>query len=280
MLTLRTNYEELQKNIIETTRKYLADNTHLKSLIVGISGGIDSAVTCALARNVLADVPDIALIGRLLPIETNTPEEIERGEKVGRAFCDACENRDLTNAYRNLYDSFVVGSERAQDQATTEKIRRGNLKARVRMAYLFDLAHAHQGMVLSTDNYTEFLLGFWTLHGDVGNYGMIQNLWKTEVYGLAEHLAGTYRKKGNQAGAAALQLCIEAVPTDGLGITGSDFEQIGVTDYRSADTLLINYLKGNTAGEDHPTIVKHKQTEFKRHDPQAIPRKTLFKLDE
>jgi NAD+ synthetase len=277
MLTIRTNYETLLKNIIETTGKYLTDNAHLKSLIIGLSGGIDSAITCALAREVLAEVPDVALIGRILPIETNTPEEIERGVKVGRSFCDAFENRDLTKAYRDLYSSFVAGSNRAQDNATEEKVRRGNLKARVRMAYLFDLAHAEQGMVLSTDNYTELLLGFWTLHGDVGNYGMIQNLWKTEVYGLGEHLVGKYKKEENHDRSLALQLCIDAIPTDGLGITSSDFEQIGVADYHSADALLIDYLKGNTSLENHPTIAKHKQTAFKRCDPQAIPRKTLFK---
>jgi NAD+ synthetase len=277
MLTIRTDHEKLLENIIETTGNYLKDNTHLKSLIVGLSGGIDSAVTCALARDVLARVPTVTLMGSILPIETNTPQEIDRGENVGRSFCDAFETRDLTKAYRDLYRSFVANSSRAQDTKTEEKIRRGNLKARVRMAYLFDIAHAKKGMVLSTDNYTEFLLGFWTLHGDVGNYGMIQNLWKTEVYSLADHLVDKYKKEGKQDKALALLRCIEAVPTDGLGITSNDFEQIGVADYRSADALLIDYLKGNTNLESHPTIIKHKQTAFKRHDPHSIPRKTLFK---
>jgi NAD+ synthetase len=277
MLTIRTDYEKLLGNIVATTEKYLTENPHLKSLIIGLSGGIDSAVTCALAREVLERIPGIVLIGRILPIETNTAEETERGEKVGRSFCDVVETSDLTQAYRDLYASFVSGSNREKDHSRSEKIRRGNLKARVRMAYLFDLAHAERGMVLSTDNYTELLLGFWTLHGDVGNYGMIQNLWKTEVYGLADHLAGLYQEQGNQDKARALKGCIEAIPTDGLGITSSDFEQIGVSDYRSADTLLIDYLKGNKKTEDHPTIIKHKQTAFKRHDPQSIPRKTLFK---
>ncbi len=277
MLTIRTNYEKLLENIVKTTGKYVTDNPHLKSLIIGLSGGIDSAVTCALAREVLEYAPGVVLIGRILPIETNTAQEIERGEKVGRSFCDTFENSDLTQAYLDLYTSFVAGSNRAQDDTTAEKIRRGNLKARVRMAYLFDLAHAEKGMVLSTDNYTELLLGFWTLHGDVGNYGMIQNLWKTEVYGLADHLAGKYKERGDHNKALALQLCIEAIPTDGLGITSSDFEQIGVSDYRSADTILIDYLKGNRSAENHPTIVRHNQTAFKRHDPQSIPRKTLFK---
>ena len=86
-----------------------------------------------------------------------------------------------------------------------------------------------------------------------------------------------YKKAEKHERASALQRCIEAVPTDGLGITKSDFEQIGVTDYRAADLLLIEHLKGATRDENHPTIVKHRQTAFKRLDPQNIPRKTLFK---
>jgi len=60
------------------------------------------------------------------------------------------------------------------------------MKARIRMILLYDLAGGNDGMVLSTDNYTEYLLGFWTLHGDVGDFGMIQSLWKTEVYDMVE----------------------------------------------------------------------------------------------
>ena len=103
------------------------------------------------------------------------------------------------------------------------------------MIYLFDLAHFKEGMVLSTDNYTELMLGFWTLHGDVGNFGLLQYLWKTEVYGLAKHLEAEYRSKNQHDKADALKHSIDALPTDGLGITTSDFDQIQVPDYETAD---------------------------------------------
>jgi len=276
MLTIRKNYDTIFLNILNTVRQYLNENRHLKSFVIGISGGIDSALTCALAHEVLRDEPDIKLVGRSIPIETNTENEMARAEDIGKRFCDHFEIKDLTETYRAFYKALVAGTRRDQEETTDEKIRRGNIKARVRMAYLFDLAHFEKGMVLSTDNYTELLLGFWTLHGDVGNYGFLQYLWKTEVYGLAKHMVGNYREQQNIKKADALQACIDAVPTDGLGITGSDFDQIGVPDYETADRLLIGYLDGNTENLDHPVIKRHKSSAFKRLDPQNISRKVLL----
>jgi len=275
MHTISIDYEKMFKNIISNGRQYLKENKTLKSLVMGISGGIDSALTCALAFEVIKEVPDVKLMGRSIPIETNTAQELGRASAVGDAFCDQFESKDLTAAFRHLYKELVTAG-RNDDDSTQEKIRRGNLKARVRMSYLFDLAHYENGMVLSTDNYTELLLGFWTLHGDVGNYGMLQYLWKTEVYGLASYLVDCYRRDEAHDKAGALQPCIEAIPTDGLGITASDFDQIGVPDYEAADMLLIDYLNGNTDNSDHPVIQRHLGSAFKRLDPQNIIRELIF----
>jgi NAD+ synthetase len=267
----------MHKRIVQKVREYLTANHELKSLVMGLSGGIDSGLTCVLAHEALVDVPSVRLITRNLPIESNTEEEIRRSEAVGRAFSDDYREKDLTQAYTGLYREYVSGSDRAVDGSEDEKIRRGNVKARIRMAYLFDLAHASRGMVLSTDNYTEFQLGFWTLHGDVGNYGMLQYLWKTEVYGLAKYRVDAYRGEGQQEKAEALQRCVEAVPTDGLGITTSDFDQIGVRDYETADRMLIDYLNGDHRLRDHPLIVRHRRSEFKRNDPRNIPREQIVR---
>lgn len=276
MHQISNDHKRMFTNIEKIVRKYLDGNPNLDSLVVGISGGIDSALTCALAHEVLKDVPEVKLIGRSIPIETNTAQERQRARRVGEVFCDQFESKDLTDAYRNLYRELTAGTGRGDDESSGEKIRRGNLKARVRMTYLFDLAHAEKGMVLSTDNYTELLLGFWTLHGDVGNYGFLQYLWKTEVYGLARYLAEEYRKSGQGEKADALQQCIEAIPTDGLGITASDFDQIGVPDYETADRVLIDYLNGDTSVSDHPVIKRHEGSVFKRMDPQNIQRVFLL----
>ena len=275
MLDISTDYDLMIYNIKKSLAGYLTANPTLKSLVVGLSGGIDSALTCILAAETLTDIPDVRLIGRSIPIETNTDQETQRGEKVGRLFSDSYETCDLSAAYRNLYHE-LVPQDRAEDDSFNEKIRRGNIKARLRMIYLFDLAHANSGMVLSTDNLTELLLGFWTLHGDVGNYGLIQNLWKTEVYGLAAHLEDRYRQSGRTEKADALSDCIDAVPTDGLGITSSDFDQLEVTTYQAADRLLTEHLKDPSAYPDHPVIRRYHATRFKRSDPINIRREEIL----
>lgn len=275
MLEIRDDYNLMYKNIVKTFRQYLNDNK-LKSLIIGLSGGIDSALTAALAYEALRDIDGIELIGRSIPIETNKDDEIDRGEKIGINFCHSFEVKDLTDAYFNLH-SGLVSEDRKKDLSKGEKIRCGNIKARIRMTYLFDLAHFYNGMVLSTDNHTELLLGFWTLHGDVGNYGMIQYLWKTEVYGLSKFLVDRYRDNGETDKADSLQLCIDATPTDGLGITSSDFDQIGVKSYGEADKLLIDYINGNKDNINHPVIERCIQSKYKRVDPQNIARDTILK---
>lgn len=277
MISRPEDYETVFHNIVQTLRYYLSGHPVLKSLVVGLSGGIDSALTCALAYEVLKDIDSVTLIGRTIPIESNTPQETERAQSIGNAFCDDFEVKDLTIAAQHLYNEVVSGTHREKDSFTHEKVRRGNIKARTRMVYLFDLAHFHNGMVLSTDNYTELLLGFWTLHGDVGNYGILQYLWKTEVYGLAGYLVKRYTKLSEGEKAKALNACIDAVPTDGLGITGSDFDQIGVTTYKEADEILIGYLNGSLDHADHPVIKRHLASSFKRVDPQNIDRQTLLK---
>jgi NAD+ synthetase len=278
MLTIRTDYQRLYQNILSTGKTYLTEHPSLKSLIIGLSGGIDSGLAAALASDLVGHMPHIHLIGRAIPIETNHPHEIDRAEKIGAAFCTSFETKELTDAYLHLKAAVLSGTGREKAVDHGEKVRQGNIKARTRMIYLFDLAHFHQGMVLSTDNYTELLLGFWTLHGDVGNYGFIQYLWKTEVYGLARFLVEKYRAAGHSDKADALQLCIDAVPTDGLGITSSDFEQIGVTTYEEADRILIDYLKGERTHAAHPLIKRHLASAFKRSDPLNIPRERLFSL--
>ena len=275
MFSIRTNYKTIYENILDTAGEYLKKNTGIQSLVIGLSGGIDSALTCVIASELIKQFPGMRLIGRSIPIETNTDHEIIRAKKIGENFCTLFQQEDLTAAFQNLYKDLMSNSHRKHSESYEEKIRRGNVKARLRMVYLFDLAHYEKGMVLSTDNYTELLLGFWTLHGDVGNYGFLQYLWKTEVYGLSQFLVDHYRSRNEISKADALQSCIDAVPTDGLGITTSDFDQIGVTDYTMVDHILIRYLKGEEENRDHPVIVRHIRSEFKRRDPQNISREAL-----
>lgn len=130
-----------------------------------------------------------------------------------------------------LDDTETMHPEKSKQQTL---IANGNIQARLRMIYLYNLASIHNGLVMSTDNQTEYQLGFWTIHGDVGD--PIQDLWKTEVYQLAEWLKLFYYTDGDKA--VAIGESIKLTPTDGLGISNSDLDQIGAKSYNDVDRVL------------------------------------------
>lgn len=267
-----TNYKKAIENIQNELRVYL-QKSKLKSLILGVSGGVDSALTAALAKPVCYEL-ELRLFCRSITISTNKPDEIYRAKLIGEAFGHDFREVHLSDTFEKIIPGIIEDYNQTDTDEFSYKIRQGNVKARMRMIYLYDLAGKHNGMVLSTDNYTELLLGFWTLHGDVGDYGMIQNIWKTEVYEMAEYLVANYEDEHQ---ANALKACIEAVPTDGLGITNSDLDQIGASSYQEVDKILISYLKD----QDNSEILKHKVvqrklgSEYKRTNPFNIPREKI-----
>ena len=124
------------------------------------------------------------------------------------------------------------------------------------MIHLYDIASIRKGLVMSTDNQTEYQLGFWTIHGDVGDFDPIQDLWKTEVYGLANYLRDRYKSKALEAlhndyketcdkyraMSYAVYSSCKLIPTDGLGISNSDLEQIGAKSYDEVDDILSRYI--------------------------------------
>jgi len=271
------DYKRLVQNIRTELETYLKEN-NLKALVLGMSGGIDSTITAALAQPVCEKL-GVELIGRSIAIGTNKQDEIDRGADAGKAFCTRFDAVDLTDTFNDMVEGMFV-NQGPQETDIDFRIRLGNMKARIRMIYLYNLAQKYKGMVLSTDNKTELLLGFWTLHGDVGDYGMIQNLWKTEVYGLANYLAGLYGVDGDTY--KVLKDAIDAIPTDGLGVTGSDLEQLGVDTYAEVDDILKrlteeDYLFNETEYRTNPVIQRHIRTKFKRENPYNIPERILRK---
>lgn len=268
-------------NIRTNLKTYIEENG-IKSLVIGISGGIDSALCAALARPV-CDELGIPLIGRSIPITTNTSDERDRAEAVGKAFCtDFDEDYTMNSIFGTVWSSLKVAGWDVENPK--EDFRMGNVKARLRMMALYDLAQLHNGMVLSTDNYTELMLGFWTLHGDVGDYGMIQNLWKTEVYDLADYMSSDLPHPQSEA----LWSCVMADATDGLGISKTDLDQImpgwegsSRAGYEKVDKILFSYFIGvkeweENPIEDHPVVQRHLKSEFKRNNPYNIPRNRIL----
>lgn len=273
---LAKNYELIYKNIKTYFLNYL-ERTKIKNFILGVSGGIDSCLVAALICKIKQEENlDINLIGRSLFIKGNKFDEIRRSIHVGAVFCDEFEYHGLNIQYYltllSTYQKLLFKND------FDSKIRKGNIKARLRMIYLYDLARKNNGIVLSTDNLTEYFLGFWTLHGDVGDLGLIQNLWKTEVYELSWFLANS-----NRYGHMPLNECVTAMPTDGLGITESDYDQFGLKNetatggYRFIDEVLINHLNNPSYIGPTPKIIeRYLNSQFKRENPESISREYLL----
>ena len=252
------------EHLIETTENYIVSNG-LDSMVLGISGGIDSTVCAAICHEVsLRSNRQIKFIGRSLPIKNQViySEEYDASKLVGNAFCDDFRVVNLSWIYENMLGEIVEHEEDKKVKGFSYKgiedrsenqtpIANGNIQARLRMTYLYNLAGINKGLVIDTDNLTEHYLGFFTIHGDQGDFNPIGGLWKTEVYQLAKHIAYEYKKKAEnliddditlshtyEKMYNALWASIRLTPTDGLGISNSDLEQIGADNYNQVDDIL------------------------------------------
>ena len=205
-----------QQAIVQWLEAY-KEQTGASTAAMGISGGVDSALTAALLK-----LAGWRVIGFALPIHQD-PTETERGREAAEALqLDDFRVVDLSAAYDTLVANFgeVVDTTLTQDALKDDqgvKIRKGNLRARTRMQALYTVAHANNGLVASTDNLSELQAGFWTLHGDVGDISPIQSFNKGWEIPMLSKLSGvpeaTWRAK----------------PTDGLGIDAGDEAQLGCT---------------------------------------------------
>lgn len=262
----------------------------LKSIVCGISGGIDSTVSAVIASNVCKKV-GIPFIGRSLPCSTNKKEETVSANLVGKAFCDDFKEVNLENIFNVMKDGFET------NECEMTKLQAGNVKARLRMTYLRNLASIHSGIVLDNDNFTEWNLGFWTVGGDSPmdiNLGL-HYLWKTEVYVLANFLLEEQNQSDKYQ---ALLASIDLTPTDGNGVSVSDCEQFGLKDYWEVDdvlkTMFFNHKKtfGFVPYDNRPEYLRlidsygktgvdkvislHKKTKFKRENFPITP---TFKIE-
>jgi NAD+ synthase len=144
-------------------------------LVVGLSGGIDSAVAAALAVDALgAD----KVTGIMMPYATSSAESLTDAQAVAKGLGLATEKVDITP----MASAFLASVP------DTERVRRGNVMARCRMVVLYDRSAQHDALVLGTGNRTEGLLGYTTMYGDNAcALNPLGQLYKTEVRLLAAH---------------------------------------------------------------------------------------------
>lgn len=281
MFDTKIKVDKVHEMMVNHLADYIMNNG-LRAAVLGISGGIDSTVVAYILKDVEHELTvnrkyrNFTFVGISMPTETTNPEEFRISELVGRAFCKNFRVFDITDESKSITVPAV-----GQDNYMTfnDRIRLGNVKARLRMIHLYDLAKAYGGIVIGTDNYTEQVLGFSTIGGDaLFDYCPIQKLWKTEVYELAYYYMKREIEIGNWAAVHALDESLEIKPQAGLGITASDMDEIGAPDYFAVDDVLYNDEHG-IEQPDKPyveTVLRRKrENAYKRNLPNIINREEI-----
>ncbi len=146
------------------------------NVIVGLSGGVDSALSTKLASIALGSNSVFAYI---LPYKLSKRENIDDAITFAKQLGINYEILDITP----MADSYLSLNN------IIDKVRVGNVLARIRMVILFDRSVQHEGLVLGTSNKTELLLGYGTWYGDMASsINPIGDLYKTQVWQLGEYL--------------------------------------------------------------------------------------------
>lgn len=145
-------------------------------VVLGLSGGIDSALVAFLAAKALGPA---AVLGVRMPFRASSPSSLDDAGKVVEATGIRCEDFDISS----MVDAFLAGSDEP------DRNRLGNVMARCRMVVLYDRSARERALVLGTSNKTELLLGYGTLHGDLASaINPLGDLYKTQVRQLSAHL--------------------------------------------------------------------------------------------
>ena len=203
------DYTELTSNISTWMDEYLK-STGLGCFVIGVSGGIDSAVSSTLAAETGRSVFALGM-----PIHQHKEQE-----SLSDAHLEWLDNRynnvtvlkfDLTNTFETFrYD---------MERFATDELALANTRSRLRMVTLYQIAGQYKGLVVGTGNKVEdYGVGFYTKYGDGGvDIAPIAGLYKSEVWELGIHLGVDQR-------------IVEASPTDGLWDDGrTDEDQLGAS---------------------------------------------------
>ena len=173
--SLHLNYVLTEEILLAFIRNEIS-KFGFETAVLGLSGGIDSAVVCELAAKALG--PDNVL-AVLMPYRTSSSESVEHARMMVERTGVLCEEVEISD----VVDTFF------EKEPDAGKLRMGNVMARIRMLYLYDASARDGRLVIGTSNKTELLLGYGTLFGDMASaVNPIGDLYKTQVWGLARYL--------------------------------------------------------------------------------------------
>jgi NAD+ synthase len=221
----------------------------IKAFVVGVSGGIDSAVVSTLCAK--TELPTYVLTMPLHSKEGNTKLSDAHAKALMKKYSNVrVVNVDLSDTYETLL--FYIDQD-----FVNNKLANANTKSRLRMVTLYQVAGSVGGIVVGTGNKVEdYGIGFYTKYGDGGvDIAPIADLYKTEVRELGGHLG-------------VMNEILDAPPTDGLWDDGrNDEDQIGAT-YSELEEAMEN-------GTGKAVDILYKFNSKNKHKMQPIP---TFKL--
>ena len=203
------DYQELKERIVKWIKDY-ADENKIQSLVVGVSGGIDSAVVSTLCAETGLPVFPIGM-----PIHQDSDQESLSDLHLAWLKKKYKNVKTLKFNLTKVFDKF----KEALEDYSHDDLALANSRSRIRMITLYQIAGKYNGMVVGTGNKVEdYGVGFYTKYGDGGvDIAPIADIYKTEVWELGRHL-GVNEK------------IIEASPTDGLwDDKRTDEDQLGAS---------------------------------------------------
>jgi NAD+ synthase len=207
---------ELTADLLVRFLRSEAGKFGFERVVLGLSGGVDSAVSAALAARAFGPAN---VLGVMMPYRTSSPSSEADARVVSEAL--GIETRRVEISA--MADGYLAEPE------VTERMRRGNVMARCRMIVLYDLSVEWAGLVLGTSNKTEILLGYSTQWGDSASaLNPLGDLYKHQVFQLARHLE-------------LPEVVINKAPSADLFEGQTDEDELGFT-YDEVDRLLIKMI--------------------------------------
>lgn len=250
------NEEPVEAQVVDVTTfalKEYCENTGFKKVVLGLSGGIDSALTATLAVKALgADNVLGILMPSMFSSEGSVTDSLKLAENLGI--------KTVKEPITPMFDEFMKNRERLHDLAEE------NLQARLRALILMFYSNRENRLLLSTGNKSESAMGFGTLYGDLaGGYNLICDLTKTNVYKVANYL--------NKEKETIPQAIIDKAPSAELHPGQKDQDRL--PEYAVLDDIIEMYVEENKPLDEiyakydkslvDETIKKIYRMQFKRH---------------
>jgi NAD+ synthase len=220
--------------------------------VIGLSGGVDSAVSAALTAEALGKEETVAV---MLPYRTSNPKSVDDAMIVVRQLGIRSEIVDISE----MVDSYCAVHQ------ITDRVRRGNVMSRMRMVVLYDVSAREQALVIGTSNKTEIMVGYGTLFGDTASaINPIGDLYKSQIWQLARFLG-------------LPSSVVDKVPSADLWEGQSDEDELGFS-YAQLDALLYHMIDErrnddelHALGYDDSFVARVKslirRNQFKRRPP-------------